>query len=81
MYIMCLKIFIWLHWILVVAHGILFPDQGLKETRPPALGMQSQSQDHQRSPHLPIFKLSYLSLVVELSEFLYSLNTGLSSNM
>ena len=22
-------LFIWLHWILVVAHGILFPDQGL----------------------------------------------------
>ena len=45
--ILFFKVFIWLHWVLVVAHGISFPDQGLNP---------SPLHCHQEGPIYFIFK-------------------------
>lgn len=56
---------VWLHQVLAVARGIfscgmrdLVPQSGI-ESRPPALGAQSQPLDHQGSPSI-WFKLKYV---------------------
>ena len=46
-FFLSIYLFIWLHWVLVVTHGIQFPEQGWNP-RPPALGAQSLNQSTTR---------------------------------
>ena len=56
-----LTLFIWLHWVLVVACGIQFPDQG--SNLAPCIGStETQPLDHQESPCCCSLKLISLYL-------------------